>query len=249
MLPVARRRWLETKVQDEGQIDIDAISELLKVSPMTIRRDLKELESNNKVIRTHGGAISPYSLTQEVPYSSKENKNVQLKKEIAQKALSLIQENSTIILDSGTTTFELAKLIKNLDALTIITNDIKIANELLYSKHNVIVIGGEMQNDIGALFGSAAEQMLNMIHADFLFLGAHAIKLEEGISAPTFGKSQIKKLMINAAATTWCLADHSKFDQYSFTKVCKLHELDGIISDNGISESTLTRYKESVDIL
>lgn len=249
MLPLERRIWLEKQILKNNKIDIDEISKKLNVSPMTIRRDLKILEQEGKVIRTHGGAVSSRAFATELPYSSKEIHNIEEKKEIALKALSLVEENFIVILDSGTTTFELAKLLKDRNDLTIITNDIKIAVELIESDNKVIVTGGEMQKDVGALFGPTTQEMLKMIHADIFFMGAHAIDIESGVTAPTFEKSIIKQLMINAAKETWLLADHSKFNKLAFSKVCDLNELEGIIVDSNLDATIAEDYKNKITLL
>ncbi|WP_096190374.1 DeoR/GlpR family DNA-binding transcription regulator [Evansella halocellulosilytica] len=249
MLPLERRNWIEKYIQEHGKVDIESASKALRVSPMTIRRDLTELENDQKVIRTHGGAISPKSLTEEVPYSSKESRNILQKRSIALKAVNLVKDHSTIILDSGTTTLELARLLKEKEGLTIVTNDINIANELMNSSNKVIVTGGEMQQGIGAIFGTATQEMLKIIHADLFFLGAHAIDYESGVTAPTFEKSVTKQMMTNSSNETWLLADNSKFDKRAFSKVCLLSEIDGIITDYDIADSIKSAYKSKVEVL
>ncbi|MET3696705.1 DeoR family transcriptional regulator [Bacillus oleivorans] len=249
MLPFERRKWLEQQIKLHKVIDIEDVSTKLNVSAMTIRRDLKELEKNGKVIRTHGGAISVDSFSEEIPYSSKITKNITEKKEISLKALQLIKENSTIILDSGTTTLELAKILKDRSDLTIVTNDVKIANELLESSNKIIVTGGELQQGIGALYGTATQEMLSIIHADIFFLGAHAIDLKHGVTAPTFEKSLIKQLMIKASEETWLLADFSKFNKKAFSKVCSLTEIEGIVTDSSIEPSIIKDYESKTKIL
>ncbi len=249
MLPLERRTWLESEIKSKQRIEIEEISKRLNVSSMTIRRDLIELENEGKVIRTHGGAISPSTLTGEVPYSSKKVINNNQKKQIALKALSLVEENSIIILDSGTTTMELAKLLKSRGGLTIVTNDIKIANELIDSSPKVIVTGGELQQGIGALYGSTTQNMLNSIHADIFFLGTHAIDFNNGVTAPTFEKALIKQLMKSAAERTWLLADSSKFNKKSFVNVCEIEEIDGVITDDGLDKDVMHEYESKVDFL
>ncbi|WP_370458066.1 DeoR/GlpR family DNA-binding transcription regulator [Thalassobacillus sp. CUG 92003] len=239
---------MERQVLLNKKVDIEEISHQLNVSQMTIRRDLKELESEGKVIRTHGGAISPKSLTEEMSYSSKKSQHNAQKKALAKQAVTLIEEGSTIILDSGTTTLELAKLLKLRSDLTVVTNDIKIANELLDSPLKVIVTGGELQKGVGALYGSATQQMLNVIHADIFFLGAHAIDKDNGVTAPTFEKSLIKQMMIKAAERTWLLADHSKFDNKAFANVCALSQLEGLITDDQIEGEILRDYESKISI-
>ncbi|WP_047982713.1 DeoR/GlpR family DNA-binding transcription regulator [Ornithinibacillus contaminans] len=249
MFPIERRKWLEQQILINKKIDIEEVSQQLDVSSMTIRRDLKELEAKGKVIRTYGGAVSLEMVAEEVPYSSKATKNSNQKKAVARKALSLIEENFTIILDSGTTTLELAKLLKHRNDLTIVTNDVNIASELLDSSNKVIVTGGELQQGIGALYGTATQQMLEIIHADIFFLGAHAIDVESGVTAPTFEKSLIKQLMVNAAARTWLLADSSKFNKKAFSKVCSLNEIEGIITDQNTDSQIVEVYQEKTQLL
>lgn len=216
---------------------------------MTIRRDLDTLEKQGKLIRIHGGAISVDSLTQEAPYTAKESKNSYEKRQVAAKALPLIVDSSTIILDSGTTTMELAKLLKNRQDLKIITNDIMIAYELLDSSASVIVTGGELQREVGALFGPTAQSVLDNLHVDICFLGAHAIDLEQGITAPTFEKAIIKQKMIKAAERTWILSDNSKFNKSAYSKVCDLSKIQGIVTDDRIQPSMIKEYSRKVKIL
>lgn len=249
MMRMERRNWLEKEIKNKKRIDVENISKKLKVSSMTIRRDLVDLENDGKLIRTHGGAVSLDSLTGEIPYSSKKIKNNNEKKDIALKALSLIDKNSTIILDSGTTTLEIAKLIKSREDLTIVTNDIKIGNELIDSSPRVILTGGELQPGIGALYGSITQNMLTSINADIFFLGAHALDISNGVSAPTFEKAMIKQLMKSAAERTWLLADYSKFNTRAFVNVCDLSEIEGVITDQKLDTQTKEEYEKVIHFL
>lgn len=249
LLPIERRKWIEKQLVSNKKVDIEEVSKKLDVSSMTIRRDLSELEKKGKAIRTHGGAISVDMITEETPYSSKIVKNNAEKKLIARKALSLIKNQSTVILDSGTTTFELAKLLKDRDDLIIVTNDIKIANELLESPNKVIVTGGELQQEVGALYGVATQNMFKNIQADIFFLGAHAIDLKGGVMAPTFEKSLIKQLMLEASEETWVLADSSKFNRKALAKVCRFNEIDGVITDSSDKPTNIKEYATKTQIL
>ncbi|MFS0645289.1 DeoR/GlpR family DNA-binding transcription regulator [Siminovitchia sp. 179-K 8D1 HS] len=248
MLLLERRNWIEAQIRANGKVDIEKLAKELNVSSMTIRRDLAELEKTGKAIRTHGGAISPDSLIREVPYSSKENRNMKQKKMIAKSALSLIPKNANIILDSGTTTLELAKLLKTRNDLTVITNDIKIAVELMNSELNVMVAGGELQNHVGALSGWPTQEFFKNIHVDLFFMGVHAIDLEAGITSPSFEKSLIKKLMMGAAASTWALIDSSKFNKISFSAVCPVTSIEGIITDDDLDAGVRATYEETTVI-
>ncbi|MFG6497060.1 DeoR/GlpR family DNA-binding transcription regulator [Fictibacillus sp. UD] len=249
MMPKERREQILKQLNTNGKIDIEQLVSELNVSAMTIRRDLAYLEENNQIIRTHGGAILNKPLVVESSFRTKEGKFNDRKKMIAKKAVEFIQEHATILLDSGTTTLEIAKLLKDKKTITVVTNDIKIAAELTDTDVKVIVTGGELQNNVGTLFGPLTELMLRNIHVDVFFLGAHAIDFKAGVTAPTFEKASIKKLMIEASEKTWLVADSSKFDQKSLTKVCDLTQIHGLITDRGISEETEEKLNEYLDVV
>lgn len=249
MLPKERRELILELLKENEKIEIEQLADKLGCSAMTIRRDLNQLENEEMVIRTHGGAVLNKPLIVETSFRVKEGKQHFEKMLIAKKALTIIEDQSTILLDSGTTTLEIAKLIKDKKNLTVVTNDIKIAAELMDSEVKVIVAGGELQNSVGALFGPVTEQILRNLHVDLCFLGTHAVHLKAGITATTFEKAFAKKLMIDSAETTWLVADSSKFQQKSLTKVCDLTRIDGIITDHGIPDEYQQQLKEHLEII
>jgi DeoR/GlpR family transcriptional regulator of sugar metabolism len=241
-----RRNKIETAVQSQGKVDIDSLVQKLKVSPMTIRRDLMFLEKNERLIRTHGGAVAAKGLTNETPYMNKENRHAGAKKSIALEAADLVPENSTIILDSGTTTLELARQLNDRNDITVITNDIYIAAELTTSSVNVIVSGGELQPHVGAMFGSHTQELLRSVHVDLFFLGAHAVDPIYGVTAPTLEKAYIKRLMNQVAEKTWLIADASKFNQKVFARACSLQDLQGIVTDSSLDTKAEAEYHETI---
>ena len=249
MQPNERRDVILEQLKKHKKIDIEALAAELNVSAMTIRRDLTYLEEKEQIIRTLGGAVLNKPLVMESSFQTKEGKYAAEKKRIAEKAAELVKENYTILLDSGTTTLEIAKLLKSKSNLTVVTNDIKIAAELMDSEVKLILTGGEVQNNIGALFGPLTEQTLRNLHVDLCFLGAHAVHLHVGDTVPTFEKASIKKLMIQSAQATWLVADSSKLDQKSLVKVCDLKELSGIISDSGIVDYHPYELQELLDVM
>ncbi|WP_018922778.1 DeoR/GlpR family DNA-binding transcription regulator [Salsuginibacillus kocurii] len=231
-----RREHITELLKEKQRVEVEELTQRLGVSTMTIRRDLSQLEQEGKLIRTHGGAAAPQTLKGETPYSYKEGYFQPEKKAIAEKAAKLVKENATIVLDSGTTTLELARELKERGDLTIITNDIPIAAELINSPAQVVVAGGELQRHVGAMFGPHTEQLLQTLFVDQFFLGAHAVDIEAGVTAPTMEKARIKQLMMAAAEETWLLTDSSKFKKKAFARVCGLDELEGILTDSGYAE-------------
>lgn len=246
MNPKLRREQIRQLVEEHGKVEIDELTEALNVSHMTVRRDLALLEEEQKLIRTHGGAVLPKALVKETPYITKETKELHAKKRIAKASLGLIGHGATILVDSGTTTLEIVRLLKEREDLTIITNDIKIAAELVDAKPKCIVTGGEVQAEVGALYGSHAHDLLRSIHVDLFLLGAHAVHAAVGVSAPTIEKAKTKQLMIKAAEQTWLVCDSTKFNEKSLAHVCELLEVEGVVTDDRLSDSELEPYHENI---
>ncbi|WP_367079839.1 DeoR/GlpR family DNA-binding transcription regulator [Rossellomorea marisflavi] len=249
LIPEERHSIIIEKLQQTGKVELEELLDNIGVSAMTIRRDLAFLEKEGKLIRTHGGAVLPDPIIAETPYMWKESKNIEYKREIATKAIPLIKPGSSLFLDSGTTTLEIAKQIKEIEGLTIITNDIRIAFELLEAKSKVMVTGGELQSEVGALFGPPAQEFLQGVHVDLFFLGAHAVEEQAGVTAPTYEKAAIKKAMLASAQQTWLVADSSKFQHKSFAEVCGITDLAGMIVDEGIMPETRNRYSNMVEVI
>lgn len=247
--PSHRRKLILDELNEKEKVDIEQLASELNVSPMTIRRDLSYLEQQEQVIRTHGGAVLKAPLVVESSFRLKEGQHSAEKRRIAELAVQYVQEHSTILLDSGTTTLEIAKRLKEKRHLTVITNDILIAAELMDSDNKVILTGGELQNSIGALFGPLTEGILRDVHVDLCFLGAHAVDVRVGVTAPTIEKAMVKKLMIEAAETTWLVADSSKFNLKSLMNVCRLSEIDGVISDEGLASRDVLALQEQLEVV
>lgn len=233
----------------EGKVEIIQLSETLEVTPMTIRRDFDVLEKQNKLIRTHGGAVPSQALIHEKTFESKSTIAVLEKRAIAMQAVTYVSDGMTVLIDSGTTTLEIARLLTTKEQLTVITNDIKIAAELMNSKLEVIVLGGRLQTETGTLYGSLTEGILKTIHVDLFFLGANAIHNSFGITTPTIDKSSLKRMMIRTATETILVADSTKFNQKAFSKVCDLEDVSTIITDGQLSDELKEQYSESVEII
>lgn len=244
MTPVLRKKRILEELAHKGKVENLDLVELLEVSAMTVRRDLDELEKQKKLIRTHGGAALPQAIISEECYQYKQTFAHAQKVEIAEIAVGLVKDGMRVLLDSGTTTFEIARLLKLRTNLTIVTNDIKIAAELIDSQLEVILIGGKVQNDVGAVFGSYAEKMLKDIHVDILFLGAHAVHSTFGITSATFEKASIKKEMINASNRVYLTVDAQKFEKKAFAKIADVDSITGIITDQKMPKELEQIYGE-----
>lgn len=244
MLPDQRRKKLLDILRLEGGADVTKLSSQLEVSPATVRRDLQYLESQGFLSRTHGGAVLPFESTAYYPhYEKKMSYNEAEKTEIARQAADGVSNGDVVILDSGTTTFLLAKELKARQELTIVTTDLKIALELTdVPGFEVICVGGIVRSRSYNTLGVFAERMLQDLRANFAFLGADGIDLHAGVTNATVTEVSIKRLMMRAGRVVVLLADSTKFGRMGLAKVADLTDFDEVITDQGLSAETRKQY-------
>lgn len=232
-------------IYEHKRATVAELSEVFQVSEATVRRDLKELEEANWIRRTHGGAIPRERVGFEPGIQEKKDQFAAEKRRIAEKAVELIRDGETILLDSGTTTHQLARLLRRFSRLTVVTNSNNILQELQGMEQlELISTGGMMRRGVESLVGPIAEQTLKMIKVDKTFLGTNGLDLEEGISTPHLLEAQVKKAMIQAAKEVILLCDHSKINRISFAKVAPVSSLDILITDQKAPTDFLERIKE-----
>lgn len=232
MKQINRHMHILEKLDQQKKVEVEMLANELNVSEMTVRRDLEKLETNGELVRTFGGAIPVQTISNEISYKDKKVKNVLQKRMIAEKAVEKIENNHIIFLDSGTTTLEISKKILSLDLnLTVITNDISIANVLMDSNIDVIVLGGHLQNNTGSILGTLTFDLIKKLNADLFFLGAHAVDEEYGITAPSIEKAQVKIAMMQSSKEVILVTDKSKYSNKALFKVCELDEINEIITD------------------
>ena len=238
-LPERHSRILSL-LQQNGSISVTQLSELFKVSEVTIRKDLSYLEQQKKLYRTHGSAIliSPYISDRHV--NEKEKKNVAEKRAIGAAAAELISQDDSIIIASGTTMAFLAREIKPVGHLTVITAAVPVTQIL--SQHadvDVLQLGGITRSSSVSVVGPFAEQMLGN-----LFVGVDGIDTEFGLTTTNVLEASLNDAMINAAQKVVVLADSSKFGRRGFSKICDLEAVDRIITDSGVQPLYLERLRE-----
>ena len=232
-LPERHNRILAL-LQQNGSISVVQLAELFKVSEVTIRKDLSFLEQQKKLYRTHGSAIliSPYISDRHV--NEKEKKNVAEKRAIGAKAASLVAQDDSIIIASGTTMAFLAREIKPVGHLTVITAAVPVTSILSQDTNvDVIQLGGITRSSSVSVVGPFAEQMLGNFNCSKLFVGVDGIDLEFGLTTTNMLEAALNRVMMNAAQKVIVLADSSKFGRRGFSKICDLEAVDRIITDSG----------------
>ncbi|MGE5553323.1 MAG: DeoR/GlpR family DNA-binding transcription regulator [Betaproteobacteria bacterium] len=241
MLPAERHSLILEHLQSARSVKIEELASLLKVSEATVRRDLTSLATKGLVSRTHGGAILPTASTAfERLYPEKRMLNQEEKRRIGAEAAALVADGETIILDSGSTTFEIARNLARHKNLTLITNDLFIAGSIAYDPSTtVIVTGGVRREGFNVLVGPVAEEFLRNVNVNRSFLAADAIDFEHGVTNATFIEVAIKQLIIAAAREVVLVADHTKFGSVALVKVCSLDRVHRVITDSGLAEPVM----------
>ncbi len=213
----------------------------LGVSVATVRRDLDVLATQGLVSRTHGGAVLlEHSTAYERLYSEKSSLFQDEKRRIGQAAARMVADGETVILDTGSTTFQVARHLVHHKHLTIITNDLLIAALVEFDPTTqVVVTGGTRRSGFGALVGDIAEDLLRNVRVNKVFLSADAVHLEHGVSNATFAEAATKRAMIEAGREVILVVDHSKFGGVALAKVTGLERIHHIITDSGLSPEVL----------
>ena len=220
-----------------------SLCKALKVSAVTVRKDLKLLEKSNKLFRTHGGASNTNPFTIDRNVNEKENLQIEEKKSIAKKAANYVTPNDSIIIASGTTMLALAREIIPKQKLIVITSALQVASEL--SRHpdvDILQLGGLIRQSSSSVVGSYAENILKDFFCTKLFLGVDGIDFEFGITTSNSMEAQLNKSMIRVVQKVIVLADHTKFGKRGFSRICGLDEVDEIITDKNVSSAIVEKY-------
>jgi len=231
-----RKKIILEKLNEEGIVRIAHLSKLLKTSRETVRKDLYELEKENLIKKVHGGAVRDIS-NQETAYEKRISDHEEGKKLISQQAVSYIENGDTIYLDYGTTTYQLAKLLHKFTNITVITNSIPIVNVLMrYEGIQIVIPGGILRKNEGALVGAFANDNINKIFADIGFFGCAGIEAKNGLTNFHMDESEVSKKMMKQSQTTIVLAHSSKIGITALNHVANLNTIDIIITDEKLAD-------------
>ncbi len=248
-------RWnvLLEMVAETGQLDVVETAGRLDVSTATIRRDLDELAAQQLLTRTRGGAIA-HSVSYDLPLRYKVAQHAPEKQRIGAAAAALVPEGSTVGLNGGTTTTEVARALAVRDlggdrrgpALTVVTNALNIAHELVVRPHlHVVTTGGSARAQSYELVGPVATGMLERIALDVAVLGVDAIDADHGASAHNEGEAAINQLMAAKARQVIIVADGSKLGRRAFARICPLAQIDVLVTDSTAPAELAARFTES----
>jgi DeoR/GlpR family transcriptional regulator of sugar metabolism len=245
MLPNQRREKILELIKEDGHARVVDLSRIFKVTEVTIRQDLEKLEREGHIKREHGGAFLKNVESHVKNIMLRNQENLPEKASIAMKAIELISDGDTIILDSGSTTTEIAKLITGFRNLTVITNALNIALILGGDPGiNLVVTGGEFKAPTLSLTGQKAADFFNNLHVDKLFLATAGITLKAGLTYPSISDIVVKRAMIESADVVYLVADATKIGKAAFASLGSLSLIDFLITDSKITAKDRAMMKE-----
>ncbi|TPG04461.1 DeoR/GlpR transcriptional regulator [Rhodanobacter glycinis] len=242
LLVEERRRLIVDLVEQQGRATVEELATRFGTSTVTIRADLDALARGSAIARSHGGALPVAPTTNDTPLNIKETRWHAQKLRIGQAAAKMIQDGETIILDSGSTTVEIARQIRQMkfESLTVITNALNIAMELTgMPQIRVMMLGGLLRQTSYSLVGPDAEQALAKLSADRLFLGVDGLDPEVGVTTPDPLEAALNALMIRVSRQTIAVLDASKLGQRSLSVITPIKNLDMVISDSSAPAETV----------
>jgi DeoR family transcriptional regulator of aga operon len=248
---VDRRMFILKKLEEDEQVNVSELSQKFNVSEVTIRKDLRHLESKNILIRSRGGAMKQGLVNTDLSIYDRRKQNIKLKETIGRAAAGLISDGETILLDTGTTIMELAKNLPKKIDITVITNSVDITFRLAeYPNIRVIMPGGILRRNSLALVGEEAAQSFRNYYCDKYFLSADGIDVKTGMMTMNIEEASLAKLNILNSKKVIALIDSSKFQHKGIRAIAPLKEIDMLITDSGIPSDTLKAIKQlGVDVL
>jgi DeoR family transcriptional regulator, aga operon transcriptional repressor len=234
-----RRQHILSLIQSHGRVLVGELSRSLGISQITIRKDLEHLQGKGLVQRTHGGALRIQSSALFDPtLQEKQKQHSREKQRIAAAAVKMVEEGQCVMLDSGTTTTVIAHALKRFSQLTVITNAVNIAAELASTDLEVILVGGSLRKNSFSLVGPLAEDVLQEMHADILFLGVDGFDPEVGLTTPNFLESRVNRAMVKAARRVVAVCDSTKFKRRSLSRIVAPSAIHCVITDRDLPPET-----------
>lgn len=251
LIPAQRRERIQEYLALHKIAPSSELSSLLDVSEATIRRDLEWMENEGILVRTHGGAILNTQLQFEPEYQQRALRHVEEKRAIGALAASLIHEGDIIFVNSGTTTTQLIRQIRNGSGVTVVTNNLIAAIELGKPDFELLLLGGSYQPTSKSIAGRFAIDNLNQIYADQAFIGVDGITIRHGYTVPSNAEAEVIRLMIERTkGPINILADHSKWGVVSNFEIAKIDQVHRLITDEELGSIALEALAhKDIDVL
>lgn len=245
MLTEERRNQMLNMLKGSSNIIVNDLALQFDVSVATIRRDLTALEEMGKLKRVYGGAIPAQAQPKNyISFDTRITDCIKEKEAIAKETAKLVKPKETILLDMGTTTLQVAKYIKAISGLTVLTNSIPIIDELVDSQVSVFALGGRVRLNEFSIVGNLAIETLKAFHVDKAIIGCGGFSMEDGITEYSYDVAQLKSHFINHCDKAILVTDSRKFGKSASVRVEDTFKIDTIVTDSRISSEWLKKLRD-----
>ncbi|MBQ1120734.1 DeoR/GlpR family DNA-binding transcription regulator [Streptomyces sp. B15] len=243
MLRETRHEKLLRILGEEGVLPVVEIARRLQVSEATARRDVSDLSGAGRLRRVYGGAIAREPV--ERPFAEEEVDDLPAKEAVAAGAAELIRNGETVLLDIGTTTLQLARLLHG-RKITVVTSNLAVYEELRAdSEVTLVLLGGEVRRNYRSLVGQLTRAALAEIYADRVFLGTSGVLADGRVLDTTEVEVPVKRAMLNSARQAVLLATARKFPGTGSARVCQATDIDMLITGQESDPATLATFREA----
>jgi DeoR family transcriptional regulator, aga operon transcriptional repressor len=235
-----RRQQISALVRERGSVQVAPLAERFGVSMQTIRKDLHYLAARGVAERAYGGAISAdaVNVVTEPPVEAKRTIMPAEKDRIGRRAAAMVSPGDSIVLDSGTTTLQIAHHLPDHEDITVLTNDLDILSVLSRKERlNVVMLGGQLRRRNMAFYGAQTVAALEDLHVDKLFLGVDGFDIGRGITTHFEPEAMLNRKMVQAAQRVIGVADHSKFGRVCLHRIINVGDLDDLVTDEAPEET------------
>ena len=243
---IERRQEIVKMVEQKGSVAVNDLALHFDISAVSIRTDLNVLSKRGLVVRSRGGAVPVNRLSKELSLHEKHKKNHRIKQKLGAAVAALIDDSDTIILDSGTTTEEVASCLLEKQNLTVMTNGLNIANELARTENcQVLITGGSLRRKSMSFYGAHAEDNLRKYNFNKVILGVDGIDVSKGISTHYEPEAQFNRAMCESAQQIIVVTDSSKFGKCSLHSIIDMDKIDILVTDDDMPDE----YREKLEAL
>ncbi|MFO7635465.1 MAG: DeoR/GlpR family DNA-binding transcription regulator [Caldilinea sp.] len=234
-----RRERIIQVLREQDEVSVTELSHRLGVSEVTTRKDLQQLEEQGYLTRVRGGAVVSGRGQLELRFAARQQVNLDEKRRVARRAVELIQPGTTVFLDGSTTVFQMSRLVRNMQNLTVITTGLYTALELSFAPDvTTIVVGGILRRRTSSLVDTLSPNLLRRLHVDIAFLSCRGFSPEQGMMESDLREAQMKRAMAETAGRKVALLDHAKYGDTFVATSLLPEEIDLLIIDNKLPEAS-----------
>lgn len=242
MLKASRHKEIVALVQGGGVVEVNVLAERFNTSPITIRRDLIELQERGLLARTRGGAVcgdviaEGWARYESISYAEREREHVREKRAIAELAAQQVSDGDCILVNGGTTSRQLAEALRGHQNLHVVTNGLTVAMEFARSQNAAVyLLPGMVDFKKMASVSRPAPGTLDDISVRVAFLGVHGISPSGGIGMLSPDEAAMNRCFVDAAQSVTVMVDSSKFSAQAIFRICEMKRVHCVITDCGIS--------------